>query len=455
MRNTEQTILFGKYRVLGILGEGASSQVYLIEHMRLQTYRAMKRISKAHPLLSQFRLEANLLKSLHHPSIPIIYDMEEDEQFLFIIEEYVQGESLQKYLLYHDTISQEYMMRLGIRLCEVFAYLHSRTPYPVCYKDLKPEHIIVYGNSVKIIDFGIASYMTGQERKVRLGTTGYAAPEQYTEETVTPAADIYALGMVLQQMEKRAKNSSGNLHRIIQKATERDIGRRYGSALELKQALEEEMKRICPKKNGNTHLYNHIAVAGAGRGTGVTHIAFAITAYFNRMGYPCLYRSKNETDTVERLIRGKHVKEEQKGVYQNGFFQGILREKEAPEGYACVMDFGNQLDGCIAEEADLTLLIVGGSVWQEEEAFAAFQKTECVGELAVLCNRGTRGSCLKYADYSGRRVYGFPEDRNPLAITPEKKRLFEKLLQMKKRSPAHRGDRRERRSVIFSETWRE
>ena len=165
MRSTEQILLFGKYRVLRQLGGGASSQVYLAEHVKLKTYRAVKRISKAHPLQSQFRLEAKLLKNLSHPSIPIIYDIEEDESYFYMIEEYVEGESLQEYLLYHDTISQDYIMQLGIRLCEVFIYLHSRKPHPLCYKDLKPEHIIVCGNFVKIVDFGIASYITSAGKK--------------------------------------------------------------------------------------------------------------------------------------------------------------------------------------------------------------------------------------------------------------------------------------------------
>lgn len=288
MKSTEQIILFGKYRILCQLGEGASGQVYLAEHMKLKTYRAVKRISKAHPLQSQFRLEANLLKNLSHPSIPIIYDLEEDASYLYMIEEYVEGESLQEYLLYHDNISQDYIMQLGIRLCDVFAYLHSRKPHPVCYKDLKPEHIIVCGNSVKIVDFGIAAYITSRGKKFHekkktqnksadpffwLGTVGYAAPEQYTGKGLTPAADLYALGRVLWQMERKAESSSKNLKRIIQKAAAEDIGKRYESAEELKQALEQEMKRVCPQKNGNTHLCYHIAAVGAKAGVGTTHIA--------------------------------------------------------------------------------------------------------------------------------------------------------------------------------------
>lgn len=479
MKSTEQIFLFGKYRILRLLGEGASSQVYLAEHVKLKTYRAVKRISKAHPLQSQFRLEANLLKNLSHPSIPIVYDIEEDESYLYMIEEYVEGESLQEYLLYHDSISQDYIMQLGIRLCDVFAYLHSRKPHPVCYKDLKPEHIIVCGNSVKIVDFGIASYITSRGKKFhenknaecmpaepffQFGTIGYAAPEQYAGACPTPAADLYALGRVLHQMERKAGNSSKNLKRIIQKAAAEDIGRRYVSAEELKQALEQEMKRVCPPKYGNTHLCYHIAAAGVKTGIGTTHIALAATACLNSQGHSCIYQSKNETDTVELFIRGHYVSEERDGVYGSGYFKGILKKNGEPdkgaqaagkpEESSFVMDFGNRLEDCLAEEADYTILVIGGSSWEVECSLKALERFGNVEKLIVVCNFNHRKICRKYAALSGRRIYCFPFDENPLKVTREKQRLFAKMLQMNKHSgKRYNRDRRERRNALFSGIW--
>lgn len=476
MRSTEQIILFGKYRILRQLGEGASSQVYLAEHVKLKTYRAVKRISKAHPLQSQFRLEANLLKNLSHSSIPIVYDIEEDEFYFYMIEEYVEGESLQEYLLYHDTISQDYIMQLGIRLCEFFIYLHSRKPHPLCYKDLKPEHIIVCGNFVKIVDFGIASYITSGGKKFheknetdkkpeksfsRLGTVGYAAPEQYTGESVTPAADLYALGKVLLQLERKAESSSKNLKRIIQKASAEEIGRRYASAEELKRALEQEKRKICPLKSGNTHLCYHIAAAGAKSGVGTTHIALAVTAYLNWMGYSCIYQSQNEVDVVELFIRGHYVSEGQEGIYEKRNFKGRLKRnagkeqetdkaKEAGKD-SYVADFGNCLEDCLAEEADYTILVIGGSIWEEEISLKALGRFGNVRNLIVVCNHAHKGICRKYADLCRQKIYCFPIDENPWKMTRKKQKLFAKMLQ--KDQPPGRSDirrKRERRSAIFS-----
>lgn len=479
MRSTEQILLFGKYRILYQLGEGASSQVYLAEHVKLKTYRAVKRISKAHPLQSQFRLEANLLKNLSHPSIPIVYDIEEDESFFYMIEEYVEGESLQEYLLYHDTISQDYIMQLGIRLCEVFIYLHSRKPHPLCYKDLKPEHIIVCGNSVKIVDFGIASYITSKGKKfhekneigekpersfLRLGTVGYAAPEQYTGECVTPAADLYALGKVLWQLEEKVESSSKNLKHIIQKASAEEIGRRYASAEELKQALEQEIRQICPLKSGNKHLCYHIAVAGAKSGVGTTHLAMAVTAYLNWQNRSCIYQSGDEVDVVELLIRRHYVSEAQGGLYERRHFKGILKrntpkenepdKSEEADKNSYVVDFGSCLEDCLAEEADFTIIVIGGSIWEEECSLRALEMFGNVKNLIVVCNHADKGICRKYADLCRHKVYCFPIDGKPWKMTRKKQKLFARMLQMNQ-PPGRKGirEKRERRDARFSGLW--
>lgn len=449
MRNLEQVILFDKYRIISLLGTGASGEVFLAEHLKLKTCRAIKRICKTHPLQSQFRLEAHLLKSLSHSSIPIIYDIEEDEEYIYIIEEYARGKSLQEYLLYHDSISQEYMMQIGIRLCDVFAYLHSRTPHPVCYKDLKPEHIIVCGDSVKIVDFGIASYIAGQgtgcqpkgDAFAGYGTVGYASPEQYRGEALTPASDLYALGKVLQQLEQRVVDRSKNLKRIIQKATAEDIGRRYASAEEFRQALERELKQVCQKRLRNEHLYHQIAVVGAEPGSGATHLAFAATAYLNRQGYCAVYQSRDKEDPVELLIRGGEAAEDANGICAMGYFKGILKEAETrwkeqtdPSTICTVTDFGSQLEDCAAEGAECTLLVIGGSLWEQERSLAAAAAMKGVSNLHIICNHSRGEIGRQYSKILKQRVYCFPEDRNPLMVTKEKRRLFAKLLRAKTNS---------------------
>lgn len=445
MNSNEEVLLSDRYRILRPLGEGGSSKVYLAEHLKLKTYRAIKCISKSHPLQSQFRLEADLLKSLSHPAIPLIYDIEEDNEYLYIIEEYVEGESLQHYMLYHDLISQEYIMQIGIRLCEVFIYLHGRRPDPVFYQDLKPQHIIVCGDSIRIIDFGIASYITSQGRHFQqFGTIGYAAPEQYTGEAIYATTDLYALGKVLEQLlGKSSKNYSKNLKKIIRKTVNASPAMRYKNAEQLKEALEQELNRVCPRSNGKgqTHLSYHIAVAGAKAGIGTTHIAAAVTAFCNQQKIPCIYLSMTGQDIVETLIRNGYLREQSCGIYQRSYFRAILPDSGMPECdvskksqiESYVLDYGSNLAGAKLAEADYTILVIGGNEWEQACALEAYETMKCAENLIVICNYNHRHICKKYAGLFQKRVYSFPFDADPFAVTKEKRSLFRNILQKERR----------------------
>ena len=118
-----------------------------------------------------------------------------------MIEEYIQGESLETFVSHQKSISEELIVKLGIQLCDIFTYLHHLSPYPILYQDLKPEHIILCGDQVKLLDFGIASFFTGFGKNFQLyGTSRYCAPEILRGQPVTPAADIYSLGRVLTEL---------------------------------------------------------------------------------------------------------------------------------------------------------------------------------------------------------------------------------------------------------------
>ena len=88
------TILFGKYRLCRMIGRGRTGTVYLAKHESLGEYRAIKEVPKSDASYGQFLREARIMKDLHHPSIPIIYDLEETDTHCYLIEEFLEGESL-------------------------------------------------------------------------------------------------------------------------------------------------------------------------------------------------------------------------------------------------------------------------------------------------------------------------------------------------------------------------
>ena len=124
MQQKHNDILFGKYEIVSILGTGSFGTVYLSKHTLLECYRAIKTIPKTTGMTHSLLHEAQLLKSLQHPGIPCLYDIEEDENAYYLVEEFVEGESLELFLLHQTTISLNTFLDLGLQLCDIFQYLH-------------------------------------------------------------------------------------------------------------------------------------------------------------------------------------------------------------------------------------------------------------------------------------------------------------------------------------------
>src|SRR5579884_2874116 len=118
--------------------------------------------------------------------------------------DFIEGETLEDYMLKvaGGRLPVDKVLSIGIQVCTVLEYLHSRQP-PIIFRDLKPANIMLTPSGhIYLIDFGIARHFKpGQSRDTSaLGSTGYAAPEQYGKAQTTPRADIYALGATLHEL---------------------------------------------------------------------------------------------------------------------------------------------------------------------------------------------------------------------------------------------------------------
>ena len=197
-RGTETAVLFGKYQLERVIGRGRSGTVFLARHLGLDEERAIKRVRRTE---SGFIQEAALLKRLRHPGIPIIYDLEIDENYYYLIEEYLCGESLYARIERTGSLQTGELIRLGIELCRIMNYLHSFKPNPILYLDLHPGNLLICREQLKLIDFDQAALASlSQERSVCYGTKGFAAPEQYEGGTLDERTDIYAIGALLYYM---------------------------------------------------------------------------------------------------------------------------------------------------------------------------------------------------------------------------------------------------------------
>lgn len=260
-------ILIGKYELTKRIGAGSSGIVYLAWDRHLERYVAIKEEGHLPERDgdSILKKEMEMLKTLHHPMLPDIYDFFQ-ESGRFLVMEYIRGESLHNFIMREGTIPEKKACEWALQLLELFSYLHEQKP-PVIYRDLKPDNIIVCPDgNLRVVDFGTAYHTRYDKRRVEnmAGTAGYAAPEQLCGNA-DERSDIYTLGATLYHMltgHNPARPPYGvrpvrcmnpeltqDMEWIVGKCTEEEPEKRYQTVEDLKADLKKRMF------SGKRHLF--------------------------------------------------------------------------------------------------------------------------------------------------------------------------------------------------------
>ncbi|MBO4351727.1 MAG: serine/threonine protein kinase [Proteobacteria bacterium] len=201
-----------KYRFIKEIGHGAQGRIYLAEHIFTHTKVSIKQFNihsvKTWKEYDLFKREAQVLASLHINGVARFYEaierLEDEPPCSFIIQEFIEGDSLQTMLKRGHRFSMVEICDMIMQILYILHSLHNHTP-PVIHRDIKPSNLMLTpleggGYHVTIIDFGAVSnpQIQGGGSTVA-GTYGYMPPEQMTGHTV-PASDIYAVGAVAVQL---------------------------------------------------------------------------------------------------------------------------------------------------------------------------------------------------------------------------------------------------------------
>jgi CRP-like cAMP-binding protein/tRNA A-37 threonylcarbamoyl transferase component Bud32 len=191
----------GKYVATDIIGRGAFSIVYKGIHKSLNmpvVIKMMRHDMALYPeFLDSFRNEAKTIAGLAHDHIVKVYDFEERYRTLFIIMEYLNGDSLRDMISHLRTIPPKLAAKFLVQICSALAYAHQQG---IVHRDINPSNIIVQPNDkIKILDFGLAC-PAGTEDFSNPGTVHYMAPEQIDGGPVDHRTDIYALGITAYEM---------------------------------------------------------------------------------------------------------------------------------------------------------------------------------------------------------------------------------------------------------------
>ena len=219
-----------KYEKISLLGEGGTSQVFLVRHKALGTVRAMKRISKNSVNEKCYNSEVKILNMIDIEGIPVIYDVEEDSEYWYIIEQYIEGISFEEYLSNKENDALE-VLGYVCRICTILHLLHTTKPYGIIYGDIKPENIIISKNGVYLIDFGNCMLTKDISDENKMATKEYVTPEQYNSGKMGIWTDVYGIGVLIQKVyqgfQMQLYNYRDEILRIISICMEKDSKDRY------------------------------------------------------------------------------------------------------------------------------------------------------------------------------------------------------------------------------------
>jgi eukaryotic-like serine/threonine-protein kinase len=284
------TIVDGRYRVISRLGSGGMADVYLAQDQLLGREVAVKvlhhHFAEDHEFVERFRREASSAAALSHPNIVGIFDRGEWDGTYYIAMEYVAGRSLKTIVREQGALDPATAIDIVIQILRAARSAHRRG---VIHRDLKPHNVILDEDGrARVTDFGIAHAgasdmtLTGSI----MGTAQYLSPEQAQGLSVTAAADLYSIGVILYELLTGSVPFEGetavaiafkqvsaeprppseltptlppSLDAVVLRALAKDPAQRYADADELTAALQHERDALPALAGAPTTVHEHHA----------------------------------------------------------------------------------------------------------------------------------------------------------------------------------------------------
>jgi eukaryotic-like serine/threonine-protein kinase len=306
------TVLAARYRIVDTLGSGGTATVYLAEDMKLPGKSwAIKELSLEQLYFDDGRREAQLLIALEHPHLPKIIDYlaSDGTRPGLLVMEYIRGRTLQQLFEQQNSrLAPAKLLKYMLQLTDALEYLHHQHHQPIVHRDIKPSNVMINEyDEVKLIDFGTARrHKQGHtDDTVKLGTIGFASPEQFRQEQTEPRSDLYSLGAMMYYLlsggryyytEKSpilqvAPDVDREWARLIDKLLSHHPADRYDSAAQVKRELERIRDRL-QRRTGSPRTALQfvpgklIVVGSVYSGAGATFSTILLARALHRYGVP-------------------------------------------------------------------------------------------------------------------------------------------------------------------------
>jgi serine/threonine-protein kinase len=198
---TEQLLLNDRYRLLELLATGGMGEVWRAADellARLVAVKVLRReFASDDAARSRFQAEARFAASLHHSGIAQVFDYGRQDDVIYLVMELVDGEPLSKIISRTGGLDAEATLDLVVQSARALQVAHAAG---IIHRDIKPGNLMVTGDgTIKVTDFGIAraaAVSTLTQTGMVMGTAHYVSPEQASGQAITPATDLYSLGVV-------------------------------------------------------------------------------------------------------------------------------------------------------------------------------------------------------------------------------------------------------------------
>ncbi len=265
----------GRYELREPVATGGMATVYKAWDTRVERIVAVKVLRSLaktdRRAIERFRREAHAAARLSHPNAVTIYDFLEERGEYYLIMEFVDGVNLKQYLAQKGALQPDEAVEITCQICSVLQMAHAQG---FIHRDIKPQNIMIARDGqAKLTDFGIVRVMEAAgltNTGIVLGTADYLAPEQARGEPLSPASDLYSLGVVLYEMlagrppfvgssavqiamqhansvppppSKYNPHIPRALELVVKKALQKEPERRYPDAESMRRALVESLKK--------------------------------------------------------------------------------------------------------------------------------------------------------------------------------------------------------------------
>ena len=199
-------LIADRYELEELVGTGGMSSVFRAHDLQLEREVAIKILHEHYAqdpeYLERFRREARAVARLSHPNIVTVIDRGDDEGRQFIVFEHVEGENLKELVLRSGRLPVQQALELALHIADGLSFAHE---HGLVHRDVKPQNVLLSSEGeVKVTDFGIARSLHVEQGVTQtgtvLGTGEYLAPEQASGKPVSPATDVYSLGVVLWEL---------------------------------------------------------------------------------------------------------------------------------------------------------------------------------------------------------------------------------------------------------------